>query len=68
MSYDDVNQAAFHALQRLHMMKCAVIYVEKQIRIRLEKQINWSQDENLFERINLQKFWQLIHGLYPLLQ
>jgi hypothetical protein len=39
MSHDDVNQAAFHALQRLHMMKCAVIYVEKQIRIRLEKQI-----------------------------
>jgi hypothetical protein len=39
MSHDDVNQAAFYALQRLRMMKCAVIYVEKQIRIRVEKQI-----------------------------
>ncbi len=39
MSHDDVNQAAFHALLRMRMMKCAVIYVEKQIRIRVEKQI-----------------------------
>jgi hypothetical protein len=39
MSHDDVNQAAFYALQRLRMRKCAVIYVEKQIRTRVAKQI-----------------------------
>jgi hypothetical protein len=39
MSHDDVNQAALYALQRLRMMKCAVIYVEKQISTRVELQI-----------------------------
>jgi hypothetical protein len=42
-------------------MECAVIYVETQIRVRVEKKSNWSQDENLFKRIYLQKFRYLMH-------
>jgi hypothetical protein len=68
MSHDDVIQAAFHPLKtahdgvRRHLCRKTNPHSSRKIKS------NWSQDENLLERIYLQKFRQLMHGLYPLLQ